>query len=1314
MLNSIHKKAFNIFAFLVLSNNYFAQHAISSRTSTNNIQPTTDNTLRFTQNKGQIADVSGKPCPEVLYKCDNGIADIYLRKTGISYVYNNISEVRKELEEQVEDLIKTGIISEAHEKQKTDELLQKKNFTIHRVDMDFEGCLPGPNIRQTDKNNLETIKEGELEGYNNYYYSHCPDGITNVKEYTKVTYKNIYDNIDVAYYASAQAGIKYDIIVKPHADPHQIKLHWSGADNIFINNEGHLVIQTSLNKFTESIPKVYQNINGKIVDVKARYAINGTTVSFELGTLPDGRQAWDPEHSLVIDPWVTYYGGNGGEYGCSVTNDPAGNVLLVGYTASPNFPTSVGAFQFAFGGGTGDAFVVKMDPAGNRLYATHIGGTLIDLGRGITCDNLGNTYITGRTVSTDFPVGAILGNVVHQNTQAGGSTYGTDAYLFKLDPAGMRLWATYYGGTKDEHGYDVTTDGSNVYLYGETESANAIATVGSFQPAINGTAMDVFVAKFAANGALVWGTYIGGTNAEAANSGITCDATGAIYISGSTSSTNFPVLAGHQMANGGANDAFIFKFSPAGVRLWASYYGGTGSEGGSYGGGITADGIGNIIIVGSTTSTNAIASPGAYQLTNGGSTDTYIVKFNNTGARLWGTFLGGNNLEWPAGVATDNKNNIYVYGEWEDTNAGNYPISACAYQTAFGGVEDQYIAKYDATGKQLCFTYMGGTGEDEIEYSHGEGSICVFGDLLYITGMMPNGYPTTAGSFQPLYGGGGNDAIIAQVCSNICEPKVLGLNYSTTTTCINTMPVTFTPSYNVVCDTTGYKFLWTFTGGTPATSTLPKPVVTYSSPGFYNVKFVLSTLCKKDSVLNTVIVNPCTINASVASASICPGSCTTITAVGSSGVAPYTYSWNTGATTSSINVCPTTATDYSVMVTDANGNFAGTVSKITLRSVSAAVSTVNISCTTSGSATVTTSSGTPPYIYSWSTGLATGPTSVLYSSITGLATGNYAVTVTDNFGCTISAPFTITGTSPASAAFTNPPACVGSAVTFTNTGTTGTYSWNISSPVNVSGTTVNFTYIFLTAGAYSITHSVTTSGCTNTVSQNITVTNCTGPNVTATGSSICPGNCGTAIASGSGGTNPYTYSWSNGGTTQNINPCPVATTTYTVTIRDTGGNTSTSTAVVTVNPAVNIGVNTTNTTCSGGTNGSSVVNPGGGTSPYTYSWSNSQTTQTATGLTQGTYTVKVTDSKGCTSTSTTIITSPPSLIGQFTKGTANCIACGCKEWIMVSATGGTNPYSYSWPDGYVDRYKNNLCSGTYAVKVTDKNGCSINVNLTTP
>lgn len=594
---------------------------------------------------------------------------------------------------------------------------------------------------------------------------------------------------------------------------------------------------------------------------------------------------------------------------------------------------------------------------------------------------------------------------------------------------------------------------------------------------------------------------------------------------------------------------------------------------------------------------------------------------------------------------------------------------------------------------------------------------------MALTGLTFGAFPITPGAFQPVmkstyaYPYNVHNAFVIDLCTFACgdttatAPSSIGINAVTNGCQL--------PKFNVAgnissCDTSIYS--WLFPGAIPSVADgLHVSDIKFPGPGTYTVSLIVNA-CKLDTIKKSVVI-PATVGMNATTSYVnasCPGSNTgSATIIETGGTAPYAYSWlpfgGTAATANNL-----TAGTYTCIAKDALGcHDTSTVTVYQPAPLIVNMTIENITCSkgNGGVASINVSGGTPKYLYSWNTGGTAG-------AYANLAAGAYTVTVTDANACTTSQTFSITNTSPADASFTQSPSgtvCTGTTVNFTNTGTTGTYYWNISptSP-QVSGTTANFSYTFLTAGTYSITHQVTTGGCTNPVQSTVTVINCTGPKVTATGSSTCPGICATVTSNGSGGTSPYIYSWSNGATTQNITACPVSTTTYTVTIKDTGGNVSTSTAIVTVNPAVTVTTSPTNTTCSGGTNGSVVVSPVSGTSPYAYLWSNGQTGQTVIGLTQGKYTVTVTDSKGCTLTSTAAITSPLPLIGQFTKGTATCVGCGCKEWILVTAAGGTSPYSYTWSDGYVNRYKNNLCPGAYSINIKDKNGCSINVSLTAP
>jgi PKD repeat protein len=1495
-----------LFILTITIHNAAAQSPGLARYSANN-PSLHGNGMQFTENKGQIADMNQRLRPEILYKGNGGGTTVYLRKTGVSYVLSNNTEAMHEVQEEIEELKKKEGLSDTQLMQKRNELAENQTLKTHRVDVDFAGS----------NTNCDVITADQVDGYSNYYYPHCKEGVTHVFSYNDITFKNIYNNIDVRYYGGKEKGLKYDIIINPGGAPQQIKLKYSGVDELKIKN-GRLKIQTSLGFLGEYMPRVYQNINGKIIDVRAGYKLDVRyetrdmrqenaqpenshisdltsqiyEVSFDLGT-------WNHSFPLIIDPWVTYFGGNGGDGTSAVAVDPAtGNPVVAGWTNSAGlFPVSAGAFQTTMslgsGSGTYDVFFAKLDAAtSNRIYATYVGGSGYDNGADIACDATGNIYVGGYTQSADFPVGTpTAGNVSYKPTltPCGGCAM-QNAFLMKFNSAGARLWGTYYGGSTGVFsmgalsgtamGQGVTVDAANnVYLSGITTATDMIATAGAFQTTLAavGQNSDAFVVKFSPNGTRLWGSYVAGLNDSG---GIDCDASGNPFIGGQVKST-FPASpAAYQTVGGSAG---IFKFDPNGQRLWATFYGG-GLE--SDIAAIATDPSGNVLLFGSTQSATGIATAGAYQPALIGVSNLFIVKFNAAGNIKWGTYLGrglgGGYHELAAGLATDKDDNVYIYGEWEDnSNSLNYPISACAYQTNHGGTnddagEDDFLTRYDPNGKQLCFSYMGGTGQDEISTEDDFAGIAVYKNFLYITGLASTGgYPVTPGAFQTTYNG--TDGIVGQLCINLCEAKILGLNFTSniSTVCTNSS-VTFTPSINNACDTTGYKFEWKFPGGSPSSSTAVKPTVKYYGAGTYSAQLKVITPCKTDSIIkpSSITVNSCACIVSASAAVTANVSCSSTGSAnvtisnGSGGI--YTYSWSNGSSgTTTATVIPVTglsAGTYSVTVTDGtcatvstvqltqalntssitptniacNGsasgkatviisggsvpytyNWSNGVSTITnsltsqLSNITAGTYTVTITngsciltstvaiteppamtmtfskqlpCTAnSGTATVTPANGSSPYLYAWSnsqttqtaTGLAPGNYSVTvtdqngctssqvinmlqpqlpaiksstltniscttsgniylgtdgafpltynwsngYTDVSTAPFGSYAttnvscatagvytVTVTDGNGCTTSGAYTITGTSPVSATFTNPTPCAGVKVCFTNTGSAGTETWTWADQANTTGTITNYCTTFLSAGTYSITHTVASGGCTNTITKNAIVINCSAPTVTATPGTVCAGSCTTVTSTGSGGTTPYVYSWSTGATTQNITACPGSTSTYTVKITDAGGTTATTTTIVNVNPAVN--VNTTSVTGCSANNGSATANPGGGTVSYTYTWSNSQTTQTATGLAQGNYTVTVTDNKGCSAVSSTSIS--PSLSAQFIKGTSNCTGCGCKEWIMITAKDGTNPYSYSWPGGTDKRYMNQLCPGNYVIQVTDKNGCNINIAVNTP
>lgn len=236
----------------------------ASTTLSNSSNPLRGNGMMFTENKGQLLDMNQQLRPDILFAGDAGGMDIFLRTTGISYVMSNIGEVTNKVDDQLEELGVTGIFKKVPKSEIEKNLLSKQLFKVNRIDMDFVNC------RSVNEYDVQTFDK--VDGYSNYYYSHCPDGIIHVNSYNKVTVKNIYNGIDVKYYGGKQNDLKYDIIVNPSADPSQIKLQYTGAKLIELRN-GKLKIETSDGMLGEYMPKVYQNINGQIVDVMAEYEL---------------------------------------------------------------------------------------------------------------------------------------------------------------------------------------------------------------------------------------------------------------------------------------------------------------------------------------------------------------------------------------------------------------------------------------------------------------------------------------------------------------------------------------------------------------------------------------------------------------------------------------------------------------------------------------------------------------------------------------------------------------------------------------------------------------------------------------------------------------------------------------------------------------------------------------------------------------------------------------------------------------------------------------------------------------------------------
>jgi hypothetical protein len=331
--------------------------------------------------------------------------------------------------------------------------------------------------------------------------------------------------------------------------------------------------------------------------------------------------------------YSTFLGGSIFDAAHALTIDAAGNAYITGRTTSSNFPTA-NAIQALYSGGPGaDAFVTKLNVAGNALvYSTYLGGNAgigggFTAGFSIAVDSAGNAYVTGQTRATNFPT---LNPI--QAAFGGGDPDG-DAFVTKFNAAGTAfIYSTYLGGSDNDIGFEIAVDSSgNAHVVGVANSSN-FPTANAFKNALTGTS-DGFVTKLNAVGsAFVYSTYLGGSADDSAN-GITVDNTGNAYVTGGTTSTNFPTVNPTQGANAGGVDGFVTRFNPVGsALLYSTYLGGSGNDAALA---IAVDSAASMYLTGRTTSTN-FPTLNPVQAANAGAQDAFITKISDAPPKLIG------------------------------------------------------------------------------------------------------------------------------------------------------------------------------------------------------------------------------------------------------------------------------------------------------------------------------------------------------------------------------------------------------------------------------------------------------------------------------------------------------------------------------------------------------------------------------------------------------------------------------------------------------------------------------------------------------
>ena len=626
----------------------------------------------------------------------------------------------------------------------------------------------------------------QLPGKSNYLIGNKPElWHTNIPNYRKVAEHNVYPGIDLVYYGT-QSQLEYDFVVAPGSSPSKIQIAFQGAKNIHTDADGNLVLSVAgsadlrLHK-----PIAYQQVGTEKQLVAANFVLKGKDrVEFGVGN-------YDPSLPLIVDPilsYSTYLGGSNIDGGNAIAVAPDNTAFISGGTFSTDFPTAhplqpshLGPDDF-----DQDVFVAKISADGSTLlYSTYLGGKFQDVANGIAVDNFGNAYVTGTTLSKDFPVTPGSFNPACGGDGECGATFNpqgdivANGFLAKLNIAGSGLvYSGFIGSYNYVAGYSVAVDGDgNAYVTGQV-GANIpqslpipappappppnpppyLITPNAFQPFYGTGSNNAFLVKVSATGStILYSSYLGGS-VEDSGYGIAVDSSANAYITGLTYSQDFPTTPGAFQANfGGAGDAFVAKVatnvSGANGLLYSTYLGGAGLDRGN---GIAFDSTGAAYVTGVTNSAAFAFAPNGFQTTFGGEGDAFVAKMTPAGALSYFTYLGGTKADQGTGIAVDSLNNAYVTGTTVSTD---FPTSGAIFQPAYGGGNsDSFVSKLDPTGTILVYSsYLGGSNTELAT-----GIAVDTSGSAYVTGQTcSNDFPQA----NPLQSnpGGNCDAYIAKV-----------------------------------------------------------------------------------------------------------------------------------------------------------------------------------------------------------------------------------------------------------------------------------------------------------------------------------------------------------------------------------------------------------------------------------------------------------------------------------------------------------------------------------------------------------------------
>ncbi len=484
--------------------------------------------------------------------------------------------------------------------------------------------------------------------------------------WSKVTYPNIWDGVDIVYEGAKGSIVKSTYTVAAGKAPGSIRLRYNRP--LTLDKKGNLVVRYETGTITESKPIAWQVIEGKKKPVMVAYNLYSEK---EVGfTVKD----YDTSLPLVIDPyfsWNTFLGGSGTDYGYAIAVDSGGNIYVAGASNATWGTSPVRAYTSSY-----DAFVAKLTADGSLVWNTFLGGGNADYSQALTVDSAGNVYVTGISTATwGTPVRAYSGP-------------GYDAFVAKLTTDGSLVWNTFLGGGNNDWGSAIAVDSAgNAYVagYGDDDWGSPIK-------AYAGGKYDAFVAKLTTDGALAWNTFLGGYG-EDHGCAVAAGQDGNVYVAGRSDASWGSPIRGHTSGY----DAFVAKLTTDGALVWNTFLGGYDSD---WANAIAVSLKDYVYVAGdSYASWGSPIRPYTYDL------DAFAAKLTSNGDLVWHTFLGGKGADRGKGIGVDSKENPYIVGD----SGAKWASPIRAYTASI----DAFAAGLDPKGALLWNAFLGGKNTDQ-------------------------------------------------------------------------------------------------------------------------------------------------------------------------------------------------------------------------------------------------------------------------------------------------------------------------------------------------------------------------------------------------------------------------------------------------------------------------------------------------------------------------------------------------------------------------------------------------------------------------